>query len=142
VKVCRDAKVVSWLWLLVAWMCDDNTKTWSEGLRFIQSGKTKLCLQASRQPYEAMFGTAQRIGLADSSLTEDMYCSIETEQELEQLFNAEMNSGGDKEHKKEANQQDRKDEDENQTNDSTEETAEKKENKKCTNFLGFRDRAS
>jgi hypothetical protein len=29
-----------------------------------------------------MFGTAQRIGLADYPLTEDMYSSIETEEEL------------------------------------------------------------
>ena len=52
--------------MLVAWMSDNNTKTWSEGVRFIQS-KTSS--------YEAMFGTAQRIGLGDSPLTEDMYPS-------------------------------------------------------------------
>jgi len=40
-----------------------------------------------------MFGTAQRIGLGDSVLTEDMYCSTETEEELEQLFSAGMNNG-------------------------------------------------
>ena len=74
-----------------------------------------------------MFGTAQRIGLADSSVTEDMYSSVETEEELEELFNAGMNNGQDKE---EANQQDRKDEDDNQTNDTSEEAAEKKEEKK------------
>ena len=54
------------------------------------------------------------------------YSSIETEEELEQLFNAAMNNGRDKE---EANQQDRKDEDENQTNDTSEERVEKKDNK-------------
>jgi len=77
-----------------------------------------------------MFGTAQRFGLGDSPLTEDMYFSIETEEELEQLFNAGMNNGRDKEDKEETNQQDRKDEDENQTNDTSEETVEKKDNKK------------
>ena len=71
--------------------------------------------------------TAQRIGLGDSPLTEGMYCSIETEEELEQLFNAEMDNGRDKE---EANQQHRKDEDENQTNHTSEETVENKDNKK------------
>ena len=55
---------------------------------------------------------AQKIGLGDSALTEDMYSSIETE-ELEQPFNAGMNNGRDKEDKGEANQQDRKDDDEN-----------------------------
>jgi hypothetical protein len=46
-----------------------------------------------------MFGTAQRTGLADSPLTEHMYSSIETEEELEQLFNAGINNGRDKEDK-------------------------------------------
>ena len=55
-----------------------------------------------------MFGTAQRIGLVDSPLTEDMHSSIETEEELEELFNAGMNNGQDKE---EVIQQDRKEED-------------------------------
>ena len=54
-----------------------------------------------------MFGTAQKIGLGDSPLTEDMYSSLETE-EVEQLFNAAMNNDRDKEDKEEANQQDRK----------------------------------
>jgi len=83
--------------------------------------------QETPSPYEAMFGMAQRIGLGDSVLTADMYCSTETEEELEQLFNAGMNNGRDKE---DANQQNRKDEDENQTNDTLEETVEKKGNKK------------
>jgi len=112
---------------LVAWMSDDNTKTWSEGLRFIQNKKNQALPSGIKtSPYKAMFGTAQRIGLGDSPLTEDMYSSTETE-ELEQLFNAGMNNGRDKE---EANQQDRKDEDKNQTNDTSEETVEKKDNKK------------
>jgi len=77
-------------------------------------------------PYEAVFGTAQRIGLGDSLLVEDTCSSIKTEEDLEQLFSAGMNNGRDKE---EANQEDRKDEDENQTNDTSEETVEKKDNK-------------
>ena len=73
-----------------------------------------------------MFWTAQRIGLGDFPLTEDMYSSIETEEELEQLFNAAMNNGRDKQ---EANQQERKDGNESQTNDPSEETVEKKDKK-------------
>jgi len=91
--------------MLVAWICDNNTKTWSEGLRFIQSKKNRAVHSGIKtSPYEAMFGTAQRIGLGDSPLTEDMYSSIKTEEELEQLFNAAMNNGRDKEDKEEANQ--------------------------------------
>ena len=65
-----------------------------------------------------MSGTAHRIGFGDSPLTEDMYCSIETEEELVQIFNAEMNNRWEKEENLKANQQDRKCEDENQTNDT------------------------
>jgi len=84
--------------MLVAWMSNNNTKTWSEGLQFIQSKKNRaLHSGVKTNPYEAMFGTVQRIGLGDSPLTEDMYSSIETEEELEQLFNAGMNNGRDKE---------------------------------------------
>jgi len=71
--------------MLIAWMSENNTKTWSEGLRFIQS-MTHRALHSGikTSPYEAMFGTAQRIGLGDSPLTEHMCSSIETE-ELQQL---------------------------------------------------------
>ena len=106
-------------------------KTWPEGLRLIQSKKNRaLHLGIKTSPYEAMFGTAQRIGLGDSPLTEDLCPSIETEEELEQPFNAGTNNGPEKEDKEESNQQDRKDNDENQTNDTSEETIEKKDNKK------------
>jgi len=110
--------------MLVAWMSDNNTKTLSEGLRFIQSRKNRALHSGIRTgPYEVMFGTAQRIGLGDSPLTEDIYSSIETEEELEQLFNARMN----KEDKEEANQQDSKGED-----DTSEEAVEWKDSKKFT----------
>jgi hypothetical protein len=49
-----------------------------------------------------MIGTEQRIGLADSRFTEDTYSSIETEEELEHLFNAGMNNDRYKEDKEKA----------------------------------------
>ena len=82
--------------MLVARMSDNNTKTWSEGLRFIQSKKNRAPHSGIKtSPYEAMFETAQRIGLGDFLLTEDTYSSTETE-ELEQFLNAGMNNGRDK----------------------------------------------
>jgi len=61
---------------LVTWLCENNTKTWSEGLRFIQSKKNRALHSGIKtSPYEAMFGMAQRIGLGDSPLAEDMYSS-------------------------------------------------------------------
>ena len=83
-------------YMLVARMSDNNTKTWSEGLRFIQSKKNRAPRSGIKtSPYEAMFETAQRIGLGDFLLTEDTYSSTETE-ELEQFLNAGMNNGRDK----------------------------------------------
>jgi len=105
--------------MLVTWMSDNNTKTWSEGLRFIQSKKHRALHSVIKtSPYAAMFGTAQTIGLGNSLLTE---------KELEQIFNSRMHNSQDKE---EANQWGSKVEDENQTNDISEETVEKKDNKK------------
>ena len=53
--------------MVVAWM-SDNTKTWSEGLRFIHSKKNQALHSGIKtSPYEAMFGTAQRIRHVDSS---------------------------------------------------------------------------
>lgn len=43
-------------------------------------------------PYEAMFGSPHKIGLADSPLPTEMYASIETEEELEQLFSSINNN--------------------------------------------------
>jgi len=117
--------------ILVAWMSDNNTKTWSEGLRVIQSKKHRALQSVIKTiPYEAMFGTVQRTRLGNFLLTEDTYSSIETEEELEQLFNAGMNNGRDKEDKEQAYQRCRKDEDENQT--ISEERVEKKDNKMFT----------
>jgi len=124
-------KMFETYWLLG---CPATTrKSGLKGLRFIQSKKNQdLHSGIKKSPYEAMFGTAQRIGLGDSPLAEDMYSSTETEEELEQLFNAGMNNGRDKE---ETNQQVRKAEDENQTNDTSEETVDKTTKKFTVGFV-------
>jgi len=113
------------------WLLGCPTTTRKPGLKNYGLSKARINraqhLGIKTSPYDAMFGTAQRIGLVDSPLTEDMYSSIEIEEALEQLLNAGMNNGRDKE---QTNQQDRKDKDENQTNDTSEETVEEKDNKK------------
>lgn len=73
--------------MLVAWMADEKVTKWSEGLRFVQSKKNRsLHAGIRKSPYEAMFGTPQRIGLRDSSLPVDVVSSIETEEDLEKLL--------------------------------------------------------
>ena len=69
--------------MLIVWMADNNRKDWAEGLRFAQSKRNRAFHTGiKRSPYGAMFGVPQRIGLADSKLSKDMYESIETEEEL------------------------------------------------------------
>jgi hypothetical protein len=114
----------------ICWFLGCPTTTRKPGLKdygLSKARNTDLCTQTSRQALMRLCLGRRRgsdLGVLRSLKT---YCSIETEEELEQLFNAAMNNGRDKE---EANQQDRKDVDENQTNDTSEETVEKKDNKK------------
>lgn len=83
--------------MLVAWMVDNKTKKWSEGLRFIQSKKNRSLHEGiKKSPYEAMFGSKQRIGLADSSLEKEIYESLETEEDLENVLD-ELTRGSDHE---------------------------------------------
>ena len=85
--------------MLVAWMLDNNTKQWSEGLRFIQSKKNRSLHEGiKRSPYEAMFGCKQRIGLADSTLEKESYEILETEEDLEKCMNGMSTGTIEKEH--------------------------------------------
>jgi len=61
VKICHDKKVVSWL-------LKEMTRTSSDFMKIPQGVVVSL---SKTSTYEAMFGTAQRIGLGDSPLTED-----------------------------------------------------------------------
>ncbi|KAK2580369.1 hypothetical protein KPH14_001001 [Odynerus spinipes] len=82
--------------MLISWMADNKTQKWSEGLRFIQSKKNRALHSVIKtSPYEAMFGSAQKIGLADSFLSADIYTSLETEEELEQLLYSVNNNIGE-----------------------------------------------
>ncbi|XP_050303513.1 SCAN domain-containing protein 3-like [Anthonomus grandis grandis] len=76
--------------MLVTWLADQNTTKWSEGLRFMQSNKNRsLHTGLTKSPYEAMFGTPQKIGLKDSSLPKELLSNIKTEEELQKLCNQE-----------------------------------------------------
>ena len=113
--------------MLVAWMSDNNMKTWSEGLGLSKARKTELCIQASRQALTRL--CLERRRGSDFGILRSLNRNW---RKREHLFNAGMNNGWDKEDKEEANQQDRKDEDENKTIDTSEETVEKKDNKNFT----------
>ena len=47
----------------------NNTRKWSEGLRFVQAMKNRAYHEGiKRSPYEAMFGVPMKLGIANSVL--------------------------------------------------------------------------
>ncbi|XP_055944438.1 uncharacterized protein LOC129975400 [Argiope bruennichi] len=74
--------------MLTAWMNDNNTNKWSEGLPFVQFAKNTTYHEGIRQsPYEAMFGIKVKRGIASSFLPSEQIASIETEEQLEEIAN-------------------------------------------------------
>ncbi|GFT04119.1 KRAB-A domain-containing protein 2 [Trichonephila clavipes] len=55
--------------MLTAWMNDNDTNKWSEGLPFVQFANSTTYHERIRQsPYEAMFGVKAKRGIASSFL--------------------------------------------------------------------------
>ena len=72
--------------MLIAWLGDNNTADWPAGLRFVQFSKNSSHHTGIKQsPYQALFGTAPRVGLRSTNLPEEILRIMVTE---EDLFNA------------------------------------------------------
>ena len=70
-----------------AWMVDNETKNWSQGLRFCQFQKnTSLHSAIKQSPFEAMFGHVAKIGLSSSNLPNSVIESINSEEDLLQIL--------------------------------------------------------
>lgn len=55
--------------ILTTWMMENNCSHWSKGLRYVQWMKNSSYHSGIRMtPYEALFGTAPKIGLSSTSL--------------------------------------------------------------------------
>ncbi|XP_055924524.1 KRAB-A domain-containing protein 2-like [Argiope bruennichi] len=82
--------------MLTAWMNDNNTNKWSEGLPFVQFAKNTTYHEGIRQsPYEVMFGIKAKRGIASSFLPSEQIASIETEEQLQETGNtSEKNLSG------------------------------------------------
>ena len=73
--------------MLCAWMQDEITGHWSEGLRFVQLKKNRAFHSGiKRSPYEALFGCRAKVGLTTSSLPDDVLQDVETEVDLEKII--------------------------------------------------------
>lgn len=67
-------------------MNDKNTTKWTEVLPFVQFAKNTAYHQGIQQmPYEAMFGSIAKRGLATSPLPREQIKDIESEEQLEQI---------------------------------------------------------
>lgn len=63
--------------LLRAWMYENNTKKWADGLYFVQFTKNTAYHEGIKQsPYEAMFGTKVKMDLFSSSLPHTKYMNL------------------------------------------------------------------
>ncbi|GBM60030.1 hypothetical protein AVEN_147593-1 [Araneus ventricosus] len=74
--------------MLTAWMNDNDTNEWSDGLPFVQFAKNTTYHQGiHRSPYEAMFGIKPKRGISSSFLPGEQIANIETEEQLEEIAN-------------------------------------------------------
>jgi len=94
--------------ILTTWMQTNNSKSWSEGLRFVQLMKNRAFHSGiKRSPYQAMFGSDIKIGLSTSILPPETINNISSEEDLENVL---QNIGGKSEdsNSADANQVNRK----------------------------------
>lgn len=80
--------------MIAAWMEDSRTMNWSRGLGFVQFAKNRsVGSETKRSPYEAMFRSAPKVGLASSDLPPDVVENITTEEELESVVTTGARNG-------------------------------------------------
>jgi hypothetical protein len=78
--------------MFATWLSENNSTQWSEGLRFIQFQKNRSYHRVIGQStYKALFGSDPKVGLSSSSVPRDLLPDIQTEEDLQAIF--EANSG-------------------------------------------------
>jgi len=74
----------------------NNTKKWSEVLRFVQAMKNKAYHEGIKcSPYEAVFGVPVKLGIANSVLPPNLTINMTTEEDLEKVININNECTGD-----------------------------------------------
>ena len=73
--------------MLVAWLSDNNSIYWTSRIKFVQFHKNSAHHAGIKcSPYSAIFGSEARIGLASSSLPNELMSNIESEADLFAVF--------------------------------------------------------
>jgi len=79
--------------MLGTWMETNQLSKWSEGLKFIQAMKNRAYHEGIKcSPYEAMFGSPMKMGIATSAIPKDMIGSLRSEEDLETLLHSQKNT--------------------------------------------------
>lgn len=72
--------------MLSAWLSDNATTRWSEGLRHVQFMKNRTFHSGIKQsPYKAMFSAEPRVGLSSTLLPLELIEEIQDEEDLDKL---------------------------------------------------------
>lgn len=75
--------------MLTTWMQDNQSTSWSNGLKFIQFMKNRAFHSGiKRSPYEAMFGCAARVGLSTTAIPKEALNSLVDEDQLQNTLTA------------------------------------------------------
>jgi hypothetical protein len=75
--------------MLATWLSENNYTQWSEGFRFIQFQKNLSYHRVIGQsPYKALFDSDPKVGLSSSSVPRDLLPDIQTEEDLQAIFEA------------------------------------------------------
>ncbi|GFT81038.1 KRAB-A domain-containing protein 2 [Trichonephila clavipes] len=92
-RINRDTQ-----YMLIAWMNNNDTNKWSDGLPFVQFSKSTTYHEGICQsPYEAMFGVKLKRSIALSSLPGDQISTIETEEQLKEISEENLSNVDTKE---------------------------------------------
>ena len=79
--------------MLKMWMIDNKSLKWSIALPFVQLQKNNSLHRIIKMsPYEALFGGPMKIGLASSSLPDELIKNITTENELRALLKTQVSN--------------------------------------------------
>jgi hypothetical protein len=74
--------------MLATWCSDNKSRNWPKALRLIQISKNRRFHSGiGRSPYQAMFGRLMTMGISDDGLPQEELDRIETESNLESVFN-------------------------------------------------------
>jgi hypothetical protein len=66
----------------------NNTTKWSEVLRFVQAMKNRAYHEGIKcSPYEAMFGVAMKLGIANFVLPRNLTINMTTKEDLDKVIN-------------------------------------------------------